>query len=291
MPARTTSQVYKRKELVDRLEPDLPARLQGGGRHRQAARQSLCRARALHRATGAFGPLGRAAHPARSGRRPGPDRGRHDPRPRQAALRGDLDRGLLRPHLPRHPGRLELRRAPVRRRDRAVGVHPPGRAAGSGARRPARQDQRRVREDRPGRDRRTARRGARRLDRGWTRAEAGLPAEADAPARPRRRFGAGEVCHRPDRPRPRRQDRPGRRPRPGDPPDHRRPDAAAAEQPDPDRRGRGGQDRRGRGLRAAPRRGRRAADAEGREPPDARRRADAGGREREGRVREAPARR
>ena len=45
---------------------------------------------------------------------------RHDPRRRQAALRRDLDRGVLRPHLPRHPGGLELRLAAVRRRDGAL---------------------------------------------------------------------------------------------------------------------------------------------------------------------------
>ena len=58
------------------------------------------------------------------------------------------------------------------------------------------------------------------------------------------------------------QDRPGPRARHRNPPGHRYPDAAAAEQPDPDRRGRRRQDRGGRRLRAAHRRGRRAAGAE-----------------------------
>ena len=47
-----------------------------------------------------------------------------------------------------------------------------------------------------------------------------------------------------------RQDRSDRRPRRRDPPDRRHPDAAAPEQPDPDRRGRRRQDRGGR--RASP---------------------------------------
>ena len=59
----------------------------------------------------------------------------------------------------------------------------------------------------------------------------------------------------------RREDRSGARPRRRDPPGHRHPDAAAAEQPDPDRRGRRRQDRGRRGLRAARRRRRRAAGA------------------------------
>src|SRR5262245_22498464 len=58
--------------------------------------------------------------------------------------------------------------------------------------------------------------------------------------------------------------RSGHEPRRGDPPGHRHPDAAAPEQPDPHRRGRGGEDRGRRGLRAADRQGRRAALAQGR---------------------------
>ena len=164
------------------------------------------------------------------------------------------------------------------------------RAQGAGARRAARQDQRRVRQDRRRRDRRAARGRAGRLDRGRRAAGADAAGRGAAAARAGRRLGAGEVRDRPDRAGAGRQDRPGGRPRPRDPPDRRRADAAAAEQPDPDRRGRGGQDRGGRGLRAAHRRGRRAADAAGREPAHARRRADAGRRQRQGRVREAAAR-
>ena len=171
---------------------------------------------------------------------PGPDRRGHDPRPRQAALRVDLDPGLLRPRLPRDPGRLELRRAPGRRPDGALGIHPP-----RGARRcrcSTRCSPRSAASSRRSTPRRSAR-GCEEvldgLDRGSAAAGADASSEADAPARARRRLGAGEVCHRPHRPRPGRQDRPGGRPRPGDPPDHRRADAAAAEQPDPDRRGRG----------------------------------------------------
>ena len=200
--------------------------------------------------------------------------------------------GLLRPHLPRHPGRAG---ATARCRPGDETVRSAYILLGAlkvpvldGA---SRQDQRRVRQDRRRRDRRAP--GGR-----------CSPARSRAPRRargrrPRRRPGAGRAANSAlakyatdlTAARPGRQDRPGGGPRPGDPPDHRRADAAAAEQPDPDRRGRGGQDRGGRGLRAAARGRRRAADAEGREPADARRRADAGRREREGRVREAAARR
>ena len=115
---------------------------------------------------------------------------------------------------------------------------------------------------------------------------------ADGAPPPRRRragsgrgFGAGEIRHRPDPARARRQDRSGRRPRSGDPADRRYPDAAPAEQSDPDRRGRGRQDCGRRGLCLAYRRGRRAADPAERQRAHARRRVDAGGRQREGRIR------
>ena len=87
---------------------------------------------------------------------------------------------------------------------------------------------------------------------------------AGAPPRPpaQRRAAAGpgggqrarQIRDRPHRAGARRQDRPGHRPRPRDPPDRRRADAPPAEQPDPHRRGRRRQDRGGRGLRAAHRR-------------------------------------
>ncbi|KAI1695670.1 AAA domain (Cdc48 subfamily) domain-containing protein [Ditylenchus destructor] len=67
------------------------------------------------------------------------------------------------------------------------------------------------------------------------------------------------------------------------------PDAAAAEQPHPDRRGRRGQDRGGRRPGAAAGAGRRAAAAQGRVAVHAGHRPAAGGREHEGRIREPPA--
>jgi type VI secretion system protein VasG len=86
-----------------------------------------------------------------------------------------------------------------------------------------------------------------------------------------------------------RQDGPGDGSRRGDPPDRRHPDAAAPEQPDPDRRGRRRQDRGGRGLRAAPGARRRATAAEGGIAALARPRPAAGRCQHEGRVRAAPA--
>ena len=79
------------------------------------------------------------------------------------------------------------------------------------------------------------------------------------------------------------------RPRRGNPPDRRRADAAAPEQPDPHRRGGRRQDRGRRGLRAAHRLGRRAAAAARGQAVRARRRPDAGRRLDEGRVRAAAA--
>ncbi len=84
-------------------------------------------------------------------------------------------------------------------------------------------------------------------------------------------------------------DGPDSRPRRRDPPDRRRADAPAPEQPDPHRRSGRRQDRGRRGLRAAHRRGRRAAAAARGQALRARRRPDAGGRLDEGRVRAAPA--
>ncbi len=86
-----------------------------------------------------------------------------------------------------------------------------------------------------------------------------------------------------------RQDRSDRRPRRGDPADHRHPDAPAAEQPDPHRRGRRRQDGGRRGLCGPPGPRRRPAAAEGRVAADAGRRSAAGRRQHEGRVRAAPA--
>ena len=126
----------------------LSARLQGRRRRRQAARQSLCRTRALHRAAGAVRSLGRSVHPGRCRRRREPHRRRHDARDRQAALWRDLHRGVLRPYLPCHPGGLESGRARIRRRGGAQRLYPARLPEDAGARRAAVQDQRRIRQDR-----------------------------------------------------------------------------------------------------------------------------------------------
>ena len=75
---------------------------------------------------------------------------------------------------------------------------------------------------------------------------------------------------------------PGRRPRRGDPQDHRRADAAAPEQSDPDRRGGRRKDRGGGRFCAEARRRRRAAAAQRGPPVRARHRPDAGRRVDEG---------
>ena len=121
------------------------------------------------------------------------------------------------------------------------------------------QSQRRVRQGGRRRHGRPVRRG--RLPPRWRAAAGGTGRgrsrdAAPAATRRSRRYATDLTAARP-----RRQDRPRRRPRPGDPPDHRRPDAAAAEQPDPHRRGGRRQDGGGRRLRAADRAGRRAAAA------------------------------
>ena len=72
--------------------------------------------------------------------------------------------------------------------------------------------------------------------------------------------GAGEVRRRPDRQRPRRQDRPGHRPGLGDPPGDPGAVPAYQEQPGADRRARRRQDRHRRGPGPADRRRRRAGD-------------------------------
>ena len=101
---------------------------------------------------------------------------------------------------------------------------------------------------------------------------AGAPGEASgamAPAQMGKQEALQPVLGRSDRAGAQGRARSDRRARPGDPPGGRRADAPAAEQPDPDRRGRRRQDRGGRGLCAAHRRRRRAAGAARRQPAHA----------------------
>ena len=212
-------------------------------------------------------------------------------RHRQAALWRDLDRGLLRPHLPRHPGGLELRRAAVRRPRRCARPTSCSRCLKvAGARRAAGQDQR------ANSTRSTPTAIVARLDEVLAGSIEGAPAAAPRRRQPRRRRGPAanralaKYATDLTAARAGRQDRPGGRPRPGDPPDRRHPDAPPAEQPDPHRRGRASA--RPRWSRAS-----RCASPQGDVPPmlqerglqHARRRPDAGRRQRQGRVREAAA--
>ncbi len=239
--------------------------------------------------------------------RPRADRGSLQAQPRQAARRRDRrrqrlpqerdrDAGHLQPGRRRARPRLALRDAAVRRdadphRPSAGGDAEVAGAAARAGRRLAgiRQDSRSTRSPsataRSGRDRTraicarwTARASPRRAPEGTTAAPGAKGTTAldrfsqDLTAKAK----AGD-------------DGPDPRPRRRNPPDHRRADAPAAEQPDPHRRGGRRQDRGRRGLRPAHRLGRRAAAAARRQALRARRRPDAGGRLDEGRVRAAAA--
>ena len=236
-------------------QPPVPAGLQGGRRQRQAARQPLRRARALRRAARAARPRRRAADPRRGRRRRLAPGRRHDRGDRRAAARRHLDLGLLRPHLRGDPRRHELRRAAGARRDGALGLHPARRAEG------CRRSTGCSAGSAASSTRSTPTRSAPRLDdvlAGSIEGAGRRPAADPAAAAPRRGPGGDSALAKyatdlTERARGG-QDRPGGRPRPGDPPDRRHPDAPAAEQPDPHRRGRRRQDRGGRGLRAAHRR-------------------------------------
>ncbi|KAF1854332.1 hypothetical protein Lal_00012841 [Lupinus albus] len=117
----------------------------------------------------------------------------------------------------------------------------------AGAGRPCCEDQRRIRQDRCGRGHFPLRQCHRRVARARLALRRGCRRDTDK-TRPWRGFGAGQIRHRPHPARPRWQDRSGRRSRSGDPPDRRHPNAAPAEQSDPDRRGRCRQDGGGRGF-------------------------------------------
>ena len=201
MPARTTSQVFKRKELVARLNPTCQRAFKA------AADTAKLRGNPYVELAHFIEQLvlsDRARRAARScveaGVDPARARRRHDAGDRQAALRRHLDRGVLRPHLPRHPGGLELRLARVRRRDGALAptsCSPRCKVPVlDGA---ARQDQRRVRQDRRRRDRRAPRRTCSPARSRAPRAEPEAPAEATPRRGAGRRLGAGEIRHRPDR--------------------------------------------------------------------------------------------
>ena len=139
---------------------------------------------------------------------------------------------------------------------------------------PARRDFEGIRQDQARRARRRLRQGLRRVAGGGARCErrhavrraggAGRGQRGDAARADGQAGGAQALHRRPHRAGPQRQARPDRRPRRGDPPDHRHPDAAAAEQPDPHRRGGRRQDGGRRRVRVQDRVGRRAAAAAGR---------------------------
>ena len=163
MQQRRSSQSFKRKELVSKLDPTLSARLPGSSGRRQAARQPLCRAGALHRAAGDVRALRRADDPGRCRGRREPDGGRPDARHRQAAARRHLHRGVLGPYLPCHPGGLESRRARIPRAGGPERPYPARLPQGSGPGRAGGQDQRRIRQGRRRRRRLALRRGGGRL--------------------------------------------------------------------------------------------------------------------------------
>ena len=198
---------------------------------------------------------------------------RHHRGARPAAARRDVDLRFLRAHRGRGRARLGVRHADVRRQRRcAAGYLMVGMLKTPRLRNALYSISREFEKIKRRRAdatsfapicRRLARDDARRARRHRTRGGA-APGEASgamAPAQMGKQEALQKVRGRPDRARAQGRDRSGHRARRGDPPDRRHPDAPAAEQPAPHRRGGRRQDRGGRGLRAAHRARRRAAAA------------------------------